>query len=243
MYVANDLMDLESDRQHPRKRTRPFASGALSIKAGVLMVPLLALTSALCAAVVGPAFFGWLSVYFALTWAYTLWLKRIVLVDCLTLAALYMLRVVAGAAAAGMGLSFWLLAFCGFLFLSLAFVKRYAELQLQQAAGKTRAHGRAYYTSDAPLVQALGIAAGYTSVVVLALYLNSEAVMRLYGTPELVWVAVLVMVHWISWIWLRASRAEMHDDPLVFAFKDKTSLVAGALFGASILLGAMQWRW
>lgn len=243
VYVANDLMDLESDRMHPRKRLRPFAAGTLAVSHGVIAIPVLALTSLVLSIPLGPAFFGWLSAYFALTWAYSWWLKRIALVDCLTLAGLYTLRVVAGSAAAGLTLSFWLLAFSGFLFLSLAFVKRYAELLAHQAAGKTHAHGRGYATSDLPVVQMLGIVSGYTAVVVLALYLNSDAVTRLYRAPELAWGVVPVMVYWVSRMWLQASRGEMHDDPLVHAFKDGASLIAGALFGLFLLVGSVGLRW
>ena len=165
------------------------------------------------------------------------------LVDCLTLAMLYTLRVVAGAAAAGIVLSFWLLAFSVFLFLSLAFVKRYAELQVQILDGKRIAHGRGYLTSDAPLIQMLGITAGYAAVVVLALYLNSDTVLMLYKTPEIVWGAVPVILFWVSWIWMRAHRGQMHDDPLVFALKDKASLAAGLAFGAVLAVGAKGWPW
>ncbi|WP_255440409.1 UbiA family prenyltransferase [Caenimonas sedimenti] len=240
VYVANDLMDLESDRHHPRKRARPFAAGTVQIWVGVLLVPLLATASLALALLVNLEFLGWLAIYFALTWAYSWRLKRVVLVDCLTLAGLYTLRVVAGAAAASLALSFWLLAFSGFLFLSLAFVKRYAELQAQAAEGRTHAHGRAYLTSDAPLIQVLGIVSGYTAVVVLALYLNT--VLRFYARPEFVWATVPIMVWWVSWMWLRAFRGDMHDDPLVFAFRDKASVAAGVLFGAVLFLGT-SWPW
>jgi 4-hydroxybenzoate polyprenyltransferase len=243
VYIANDLMDLESDRHHPRKRARPFAAGTVPIRTGVVLVPLLAAASLALALLVNPAFVGWLAVYFGLTWAYSWRLKRVVLVDCLTLAALYTLRVVAGAAAAVLALSFWLLAFSGFLFLSLAFVKRYAELQAQAAEGRTHAHGRAYLTTDAPLIQVLGIVSGYTAAVVLALYLNSEAVLLLYAQPQFVWATVPIMVWWVSWMWLRAFRGEMHDDPLVFAFRDKASLIAGVLFGCVLFLGTTGWPW
>lgn len=241
VYVANDLMDLESDRHHPRKRARPFASGAVPIWMGVLLVPLFALGSLLLALLVNLEFLGWLTVYFVLTWAYSWQLKRIVLVDCLTLAGLYTLRVVAGAAAASLPLSFWLLAFSGFLFLSLAFVKRYAELQAQAAEGKTQAHGRAYFTSDAPLIQMLGVVSGYTAAVVLALYLNT--VLPFYPRPEFAWATVPILVWWVSWMWLRAFRGEMHDDPLVFAFRDRASLFAGVLFATLLLLGSTGWPW
>lgn len=243
VYIANDLLDLESDRQHPRKCTRPFASGVVPAWMGVALAPLLLVASIVLASVVGTGFLACMVVYFLLTCVYSWTLKRLVLVDCLTLAVLYTLRIIAGAAAAGIALSFWLLAFSVFLFLSLAFVKRYAELQLQIATGKEKVHGRGYLTSDAPLIQTLGITSGYASVVVLALYLNSTVVLQLYRTPELVWGAVPVMLFWISWIWLKAHRGDMHDDPLVFAVKDKVSLMAGVLFALVLAGGAMGWPW
>lgn len=236
VYVANDLLDLESDRKHPRKRNRPFASAAIPIKVGVVLTPLFALASLALGLMVGTVFTTWLAVYFLLTCTYSLWLKRLVLVDCLTLAALYTLRIIAGAAAVAVTLSFWLLAFSVFFFLSLAFVKRYAELQVQARAGNSYAHGRGYVVTDAPLVQTLGITAGYTSVLVLALYLHSETVARLYRQPELIWFAVPLMLFWVSWVWMQAHRGEMHDDPIVFAIKDKSSLVVAVLIAICFAL-------
>ena len=243
VYIANDLLDLDSDRLHPRKRARPFASGRLPVSLGVLLSPLLLLAALLCALPVGPVFTGWLALYFGLTCAYSILLKRLVIIDCLVLAMLYSLRIIAGAAAAGISLSFWLLAFSAFLFLSLAFVKRYAELDLQAKSGSERAHGRAYLTTDAPLVQALGVMSGFSSVVVLALYLNSDAVVRLYRSPELIWFAVPVLLFWVSWIWMKAHRGQMHDDPLVFAVRDRVSLSAGVVFLAVLLAGSRGWIW
>ncbi|OBV37637.1 UbiA family prenyltransferase [Janthinobacterium psychrotolerans] len=243
VYIANDLLDLESDRQHPRKSTRPFAAGVVPAWMGVLLAPLLLAASILLASYVGSSFLACMVVYFLLTCIYSWGLKRLVLVDCVTLAILYTLRIIAGAAAAEMPLSFWLLAFSVFLFLSLAFVKRYAELQAQMLSGKEKVHGRGYLTTDAPLIQMLGITSGYASVVVLALYLNSAAVLQLYRTPEFVWGAVPVMLFWVSWIWLRAHRGDMHDDPLVFAVKDKVSIVAGLVFGLVLAGGALGWSW
>jgi 4-hydroxybenzoate polyprenyltransferase len=241
VYIANDLFDLESDRVHPRKRTRPFASGAVPAWMGVMLAPVLLTASLLLGSRAGAGFLAWLLAYFALTCMYSWRLKRLVLVDCLTLAVLYTLRIVAGAAATGVTLSFWLLAFSLFLFLSLAFVKRYAELQLQAPGGKGKLHGRGYAAADAPLIQMLGINTGVAAVVVLALYLNSDAVILQYATPEMVWGAVPVMLFWISWIWLQAHRGQMHDDPLVFAVKDKVSLGAGLAFGVAVLLGVVDW--
>ena len=243
VYIANDLLDLESDRQHPRKQKRPFASGAVPAWRGVLLAPFLLASSLSIAGLVGAQFLGWMIVYFVLTCAYSWLLKRIVLIDCLALAVLYTLRVVAGAAAVGHTLSFWLLSFSVFLFLSLAFVKRYAELEVQLLSGKQKIHGRGYLTADAPLIQTMGIVAGYSSVLVLALYLNSEAVLKLYAAPELIWGAVPVILFWISWMWIQAHRGHMHDDPLVFAVKDRASLIAGATFAVIMFLGSVGVTW
>lgn len=243
VYIANDLLDLESDRQHPRKQSRPFASGKVPAWRGVLLAPLLLTASLGVASLVGGQFLAWLIVYFVLTCAYSWLLKRIILIDCLTLAVLYTLRVVAGAAAVGHTLSFWLLSFSVFLFLSLAFVKRYAELEVQLLSGKQKIHGRGYLTADAPLIQTMGIVAGYSSVLVLALYLNSEAVLKLYSAPKMIWAAVPVTLFWISWMWMQAHRGNMHDDPLVFAVKDRASLVAGVLFAAILFAGSVGVSW
>jgi 4-hydroxybenzoate polyprenyltransferase len=240
VYIANDLLDLESDRQHPRKCNRPFASGALAIYKGAAVAPVLFLLSCFVGVYVGAAFLQWLLIYFVLTCTYSVKLKQLVLVDCMTLAILYTLRIVAGAAAVGTAMSFWLLSFSVFLFLSLAFIKRFAELQVQLLQGKHKAHGRGYFTDDAPLIQMLGIASGFMSVLVLALYLNSPEVQLLYVHPAWVWGNVPVMVFWVSWLWLRAHRGEMHDDPLIFAVKDKVSLVSGVLFAGFLFLGSLH---
>lgn len=243
VYIVNDLLDLESDRQHPRKCKRPFASGAVPVWKGALLGPLLFIASCVVAAHVGVSFLQWLLLYFLLTCIYSVKLKQLVLVDCMTLAILYTLRIVAGAAAIGGATSFWLLAFSVFLFLSLAFIKRFAELQVQLLNGKHKAHGRGYFTDDAPLIQIFGVASGFMSVLILALYLNSPEVLRLYIQPEWVWGTVPVMVFWVSWLWLRAHRGEMHDDPLIFAVKDKVSLAAGVCFTMFMLLGTVHiWR-
>lgn len=243
VYITNDLLDLESDRLHPRKRHRPFASGLIPAWRGVLLMPLMLVAGLSLALLVGTGFLQWLALYLILTCAYSFGLKRLVLVDCLTLAMLYTLRIIAGAAAAGLDMSFWLLAESVFLFLSLAFVKRYAELALQDQSGGVKAHGRGYYTSDAPLIQTLGVTSGYIAVLVLALYLNSEEVLELYRTPALVWAAIPFMLFWVSWMWMQASRGNMHDDPLVFAVKDKASLLAGLGFAVVLVIGSMGWPW
>ncbi len=242
VYITNDLLDLESDRQHQRKRHRPFASGALPILYGALLAPCLGALSLILAWGIGTTFFSWVFTYLVLTTLYSFSLNRYVLIDCLTLAGLYTLRIIAGAAAVGVVLSFWLLAFSTFIFLSLAFVKRYAELQAQAGFGKSVVHGRGYKVSDAQLIQNLGITSGYTSVLVLALYLNSETVASLYTQPEIIWLAVPLMLFWISWVWLKAHHGQMHDDPIIFALKDRASLIVGlllaAVFISATVLGA-----
>jgi 4-hydroxybenzoate polyprenyltransferase len=243
VYIVNDLLDLESDRLHPRKRLRPFAAGSVPIWMGVALAPLLLGLSLILGYLVGTHFLAWLMFYFALTASYSWVLKRLMLLDCLTLAVLYTLRVIAGAAAVNLSLSFWLLGFSVFLFLSLAFVKRYAELEVQVLQGKRKVHGRGYYTTDAPLIQTMGITAGYAAVLVLALYLNSDAVLQLYRTPHAIWAAIPVLLFWISWIWMQAHRGNMHDDPLVFAVKDKASLAAGLVFAVVLFIGAVGWPW
>jgi 4-hydroxybenzoate polyprenyltransferase len=229
VYIANDLLDLESDRRHPRKKFRPFAAGSVAVWKGGVLVPILAFASIGIATTVGMDFLACLLVYVSLTCAYSLWLKRLVLIDCLTLASLYTLRIMAGAAAATVTMSFWLLTFSIFIFLSLAFVKRYAELKLHESDSKARAHGRSYYTTDLPLVQMLGITAGNASVLVLALYLHSENVRQHYASPEFLWAVVPLMLFWVSWMWIKAHRGQMHDDPIVFASRDMASMIVGAI--------------
>jgi 4-hydroxybenzoate polyprenyltransferase len=239
VYMLNDLSDLESDRKHPRKRFRSFASGVIPIWIGILLSFLFIIFSMLLASQVEGSFLQWLLVYFGLTCAYSWTLKRVVLVDCLTLSILYTLRIVAGAAAVSVPLSFWLLAFSIFLFLSLAFIKRYAELQIYLKSEIEKAFGRGYYVSDSSLVRQLGVTSGYCAVMVLALYLNSENVVKLYRAPEVIWGAIPLMILWVSWMWLKADRGLMHDDPIVFAIKDRTSILIGILFIGIFILASV----
>jgi len=241
VYLANDLLDLESDRCHPRKKNRPFASGAIPIHKGILLAPILFLISFILASFVNHIFIIWLGVYFIITCAYSFGIKQMILIDCLTLAVLYTLRIIAGAAAVSMPLSFWLLAFSIFLFLSLAFIKRYAELEVQLHSGNQKIHGRGYLVSDASIIQSLGITSGLAAVIVLALYINSDAIRLLYPNPEIIWGVVPVMLFWISWMWMQAHRGLMHDDPLIFAVKDRASLVTGLIFLFIVVLGAIRW--
>ncbi len=236
VYVINDLLDLTADRKHARKFKRPFAAGDLSILTGWTMAPVLFCTAALIAALL-PQRFGLLfGTYFVTTVAYSLVLKGRVIVDALTLAGLYTLRVIAGAAAVSVPLSFWLLLFSVFLFLSLAFVKRFAELDALRRQQRLTAAGRGYVVDDLSILQSLGTAAGYLSVLVLALYINSPEIQSLYHRPKLVWTLCVLVLYWISRVWMKAQRGEMHDDPVVFALKDKISLGIGLLAGITVAL-------
>jgi 4-hydroxybenzoate polyprenyltransferase len=230
VYIVNDLMDLDSDRHHPRKRSRPFAAGLISPISGVVMASVLVAAAFAIAFVVAPAFLGWLLVYFTVTVAYTFLLKRKEIVDALALAALYTLRIIAGGAAVGLPTSFWLLAFSMFLFLSLAFVKRYSELRVMMQQGRDAAKGRGYRTDDLPLIQTLGVVSGFAAALVLALYINGESVLTLYQRPEVMWLTVPILLYWITRIWIKTHRGLMHDDPVLFAIKDRVSILSGALF-------------
>jgi 4-hydroxybenzoate polyprenyltransferase len=231
VYLLNDLVDVQDDRHHARKRNRPFASGALSLITGWLAWPVLLLVAVVLSALFLPVMFSAsLGVYFVLTVAYSLHLKQLAVVDVLTLAALYTLRIIAGAAAIDVAVSFWLLLFSMFIFLSLALIKRYSELKVARDAGKSGAlRGRGYEPEDLELVSSLGGSAGFIAVLVLALYIQDGQAAHLYATPQLIWLACPVMLFWISRAWLIAHRGRMHDDPIVFALKDKVSWGVGAL--------------
>ncbi len=240
VYIGNDMLDLQNDRKHPRKYLRSFASGYVPLSTGFLFVPILMFSSFLIAFYLNKTFLLLLLGYFSLSSIYSFSLKRIVLVDCLILAILYTLRIVAGAILVSLSPSFWLLAFSVFFFLSLAFVKRFAELKIYLNNGNSKnLPGRGYFLDDTFLIQQMGVTSGYLSALVLALYINSENVINLYPAKEVIWCAVPLILLWISWIWLKANRGEMHDDPIVFAFKDKLSFFIGILFVAIFILASI----
>ena len=224
VYMLNDLLDLESDRKHYRKKFRPFASGSVQIKFGLILIPLLIFVSSLVALYVGNVFFVWLLLYLISTTIYSISIKNKPLMDVFFLAYLYTLRVIARAAAIDLPQSFWLIAFSIFIFLSLAFVKRFVELNVEGVNTSMKIPGRGYYYSDAPIISILGVVAGYCSVVILALYVNSSSVLVFYKIPEFTWGAVLAVLYWINWVWFKAYQREMHDDPIVFAIKDSVSM-------------------
>lgn len=237
VYLLNDLLDLQSDRLHPRKRYRPFASGDLSITQGLLLCPVLLVAGFAVALLSLPTGFGLaLGAYYLLTLSYSFWFKTIVLLDALVLATLYTLRIIGGAAATHLAPSFWLLAFFIFLFFSLALVKRYSELLVMREQNQLAARGRGYHVEDLVMLMGFGVASGVLSVLVFALYINSEKVKTLYHHPTVLWLVCPVLLYWVSHIWLITHRGEMHDDPVVFAAKDRCSWLAAVIIGGLILL-------
>ena len=240
VYLLNDLLDLAADRAHPRKRRRPLASGALPLAQGTALAPLLLVAGLALALPLGWAFVGVMAVYYAATLAYSLTLKRKVIIDICVLAGLYTLRIVAGGTATGIELSVWLLAFSIFFFFAMAAVKRQAELVDGEAAGTARVHGRGYRVSDLPLVSMMAIASGYLSVLVMALYIYAPEVRDLYGRPEALWGICLVLLYWVSRMVMVTHRGMMHDDPIVYAVRDRISLVCLALIAAFGVAGTLM---
>ncbi len=235
-YVLNDLLDLAADRAHPRKCRRPFASGQLSVFSGLLLAPAL-LAAAFAVAILLPQrFVVTLAAYYLLTVLYSFRLKQIDTVDVVVLASLYTARIVAGAFALAVMLSFWLLAFSMFLFLSLALVKRYAELQQLRERGLEFAIGRGYRVEDLPMIGSLGTSAGYGSILVLAMYVNSNTSEALYRQPKYLWLICPLLLYWITRAWILAQRGRMHDDPLMFAIGDRVSIVVLAACLALVAL-------
>lgn len=225
VYLFNDLLDLPADRHHPHKWERPLASGRLPLGHALGLIPLLLAGAVLIGLWLPPLFLAVLGIYFTLTLAYSLGLKDVAILDVLILAAGYSLRVLAGAVAAGIPPSPWLLAFCVFIFFSLALVKRYAELMAMRAVEGRRAHARGYLNEDSELIAALGVASGYLSVLVLALYITSDLAHSFYRRHELIWLVCILLLYWVSHMWLQAHRRRMHDDPLVFAGRDRLSRI------------------
>jgi 4-hydroxybenzoate polyprenyltransferase len=232
VYVVNDLLDVEADRLHPRKRLRPFAAGELSIPFGLVLSASLLVAGLSLAAVASPsALVGILALYLVVTTAYSMGLKREPVVDVFVLAGLYVMRLVAGGIASGITLSSWFLAFALFLFLSLAFVKRYTEL-----ITNGRAPGRGYGSDDAQWMQAVGTSSGYMAVVVMALYVSAPDVSGLYQRPKALWMLCPVLLFWITRTWFRAGRRQMHDDPVVEALKDPVGYVCAAIVMLTLIL-------
>ncbi|MFC0397214.1 UbiA family prenyltransferase [Paraburkholderia rhizosphaerae] len=236
VYLLNDMLDLDADRRHERKRNRPFASGNLSLSFGIVMTVLLLASGAALALLLPWHFGAVLAAYMAATVAYSFSLKRMALIDVFMLACLYTVRVIAGGAATDIVLSYWLILFCVPIFLSLAMVKRYVELESILRQGKMEAAGRGYITQDMSILRSFGTSSAYLAVLVLALYLNSPEMSALYRHPQMLWAVFALTLYWVSRIWLFAFRGQMHDDPIVFTFKDRVSGAVIGLCAISVML-------
>jgi 4-hydroxybenzoate polyprenyltransferase len=233
-YILNDLVDVKADRAHATKRHRPVATGAVSpARATAVMLALLA-TAVMVAATVSLPFLGVLLVYLALTTAYSFKLKRVALIDVVTLAVLYTIRVIAGAVAIGVTMSEWLFAFSLFIFMSLALVKRYIELRAAQSG--ERLPSRDYSADDLSMIAVLAAAAGFNAVVVFTLYISSDTVRALYAHPQALWIGCPILMYWIARVMLLAQRGQIDDDPVIFALRDRVSWVALGAIGAIMLV-------
>jgi 4-hydroxybenzoate polyprenyltransferase len=239
VYVLNDLLDLAADRAHPRKRLRPFASGSIPIAHGTWMAAGLLILGGLLAISISPSFLLAMLAYYLLTTAYSLHLKRKIIVDICVLAGLYTMRILAGGVAAGITPSVWLLAFSIFFFFSLAAVKRQGELVDMAERGSLTAKGRGYHVEDLPIISMVGLASGYVAVVVMALYVNSPAVTELYALPPALWGICCVLLYWITRTVLITHRGSMHEDPVVYAAKDRVSQICFVLILGFTVGGAI----
>lgn len=241
VYLLNDLLDLEHDRQHKTKRLRPFAAGELPVFVGLIACPILLLLAFIIAIPLPLEFSLIVGGYLVMTLLYSFRLKAIAIVDVLVLAGLYTLRIIAGAAAISVIPSFWLLAFSMFLFMSLAIVKRFTELNNLRNTDLTEAAGRGYQAGDLDLLAMLGSASGFTSVLVFALYINDEETLLLYGTPEILWFICPLLLFIICRLWLLAHRGELHEDPVVFAITDHSSQLVTLACGVLVWAATQTW--
>lgn len=235
-YIMNDLLDMEADRRHAKKRLRPFASGDLSAVTGVTLAALSLLLAFAGARLLSAGFCGWLLLYLCSTMAYSWYLKRIALVDVVVLSGLYTLRLLAGGAATDTPISQWLAGFSIFLFFSLAIVKRFAELENLRSSGAPPRNGRGYLVADLNQLRSFGTASAFAAVMVFAIYISGSDVTVLYSHPRMLWLIVPLMILWLCRVWLLASRGNLDEDPLVFAFTDNMSRLIGMAVAAIVWL-------
>lgn len=236
IYIVNDLFDLETDRRHSTKKNRPFASGALPIAYGILLALALISIALTIAVTINYTFVLALLAYLLLTTVYTLLLKHIALIDVLTLTSLYTIRIIAGAYAVDVTVSYWLLAYSVFIFMSLGLVKRYIELQKLAQSEEQIHEARDYTTQDLPVVLLFGVCSGFISVLVLVLYINDLHASALYNSPGWLWIVGMTILYWINRVWLLAHRGELHEDPVLFAIHDRVSYSSALIIILSLYL-------
>ncbi len=241
IYLINDIRDIDADRRHPKKRFRPIAAGELSTRQGIFLAAGLLGGGLVVATVAGSWWFlGTLILYLALTSLYSFGLKREMVIDVVLLANLYTLRIIAGGFASGILVSEWLLAFSVFIFLSLAFAKRYLELARLADVGGMACHSRGYVVADLSLIENLGPTSGYLAVLVFALYINSDTVKQLYVNTQALWPICVLLLYWVTRLWFLAKRRLLPEDPVVFAIRDLVSLVIAAVAGALLIVATIR---
>ncbi|MDA9566374.1 UbiA family prenyltransferase [Planktomarina temperata] len=236
IYVLNDLLDLSADRLHIRKRNRPLASGDVPLLHGAILCIGLLTTGFYVAASISFSVVTVMLIYFAITTAYSLRLKREIIIDIFVLACLYTTRIIAGAVAAKIEISVWLIAFSIFFFLSLAAVKRQAELVDSISNQQEKINGRGYRADDLPIVSMIAMAAGFVSILVMALYIQTPEVANLYNQPEFLWGVCVILLYWVTNTIMIAQRGQMHDDPIVYAAKNRQSQLCFTLILLLVLL-------
>lgn len=229
IYIINDLIDLQSDRKHLSKRNRPIASGILSIQNAILLSIICITLSIVLGLVVSTKYIIYLVFYLLLNILYSLYLKRFILIDCFVLVIFYNLRIIVGGLIGNIEISFWLFMFSTFIFLSLALIKRYIELQKYKNTTNKYLYGRGYKSSHARIVKILGLVTGYLSVFILFLYANASTTSILYNEPKIIWFVVPVFFYWMYRMWLKAEKNEIDDDPIIFIIKDKISIFLSLL--------------
>ncbi len=237
-YIINDLLDLESDRQNETKKLRAFASGKLSIKQGLAIMVLLFAAVIAMTPLLPTSFLLVLGAYFISTLSYSFYFKSVAMLDVCVLASLYTLRVIGGGFAIDSELSFWLLAFSMFFFLSLALAKRVSELENLKQQQRQSSNGRSYQVVDLPMLTSAGVSSGILSIAVVALYINGEKVLQMYPLPQALWLICPLLLYWIGRVWMITARGEMHEDPILFAIRDHTSILT-AFFAVLVILSAL----
>jgi 4-hydroxybenzoate polyprenyltransferase len=238
VYLLNDITDVEHDRVHPTKRDRPLASGRMSVNAAAGAFAGLAALAFALAMALPPRFRLVWAAYLALSTAYSFGLKRIVVLDVMVLGALYTSRVIAGAAAVDVALSRWFLPFTVFFFSALAILKRMVESQNAAEREDDDLAGRGWTVQDIPVLLGFGAACSVASALVYCLYVTSDEVTRLYDRPDVLWLGLPILLYWLGRVWLLASRGEVHEDPVLFALRDRSSYLVGAGLAAVLLAAA-----
>jgi 4-hydroxybenzoate polyprenyltransferase len=226
VYLCNDIMDIDADRRHPVKKNRPVASGELAIPAAGVLAAVLATLALAGAWLLSPGFALTLAVYVVTSFLYSFRIKRLLMIDVVVLACLYLIRVFAGGIVIGIWLSFWTAAFSLFFFFSLALVKRYSEMRNLQEREPQALSRRAYRPADLAQLNMLGVASSLVSVLVVGLYIDGPDVRQLYSHPAILSFLCPILLGWCGRLWVLAARGVINEDPIAFALHDWPSYAA-----------------